>query len=124
MHLYGHNVPELIVNAAHALSFIEFAELDVRPNVERLVKLESVDDDTLLIDWLNELIYLLDADHLIFGRFEVVCHTPGSAEIRCHGELLDPARHRLVREVKAATYYGAHIRTDDYGYTATVIFDV
>ena len=122
--VYGRDVPELLVNAAHALNSIAFAQLDIRPGMERTFSLESVDDDTLLIDWLNELIYLLDAEQAVFGTFQVLHHSPGRARIRCSGETLDPARHRLAREVKAATYHGAHIRTDARGYTARVIFDV
>ena len=122
--IYGSDIPELLLNAASALNAIVFAEVDIQPRMHRTVSLDSVDDDTLLIDWLNELIYLLDAEQAVFSDFVVARHTTGIAEIRCRGERLDPARHRLAREVKAATYHGAHIRTDARGYTARVIFDV
>jgi len=122
--VYGSDIPELLVNAAHALNFIVFARADIQPTTERTVSLQSVDNDTLLIDWLNELIYMLDAEQTVFGEFRVLRHSPGSAIILCRGETIDPARHRQAREVKAATYHGAHIHTDERGYMAQVIFDV
>jgi SHS2 domain-containing protein len=122
--VYGSNVPDLLVNAAHALNFIVFAKADIRPTTERTVRLQSVDNDTLLIDWLNELIYMLDAEQTIFGEFRVLHHSSGSAEMLCRGETINPVRHRQTREVKAATYHGVHIETDEQGYTARVIFDV
>jgi SHS2 domain-containing protein len=124
VNVYGSDMPGLLANAAHALNSIAFARLDVTPGLERMVRLESVDDDTLLIDWLNELIYMLDAEQTVFSEFHVVGHSTGHAEILCHGEALDLTRHVLAREVKAATYHGAHIRRSAEGYTATVIFDV
>jgi SHS2 domain-containing protein len=124
MTLYGSDVPELLVNAAHALNSIVFARVDIKPEQERTVKLRSVDDDTLLVDWLNELIYMLDAEQMVFGEFHVVRHSEGAADIRCLGEALDLTRHAMAREVKAATYHGAHIRRNAQSFAATVIFDV
>jgi len=124
VNVYGRDIAELLVNAAHALNSIVLGHADIQPGLIRTVSLESVDDDTLLIDWMNELIYLLDAEHLVFGQFDVLKHGPGTAAIRCRGERVDPARQRLEREVKAATYHGTHIRLEESGYTATVIFDV
>jgi len=122
--VYGRDIPELLVHAADALNYIVLGRADIQPKQQRSVSLTSVDDDTLLIDWLNELIYMLDAENLVFGQFEIQHTTPGYAEIQCHGEPVDPTRHRLERELKAATYHGAHINKDSAGYIARVIFDV
>jgi len=121
--VFGSDIEELLVNAAHALNAIVFTEAIIQTEVERTVHLESVDDDTLLIDWLNELIYIIDAEQTVFGEFCVLTHRPGSAEIVCRGETIEPERHRQRRDVKAATYYGAHIERHAQVYTARVVFD-
>jgi SHS2 domain-containing protein len=40
------------------------------------------------------------------------------------GERIDPARHRLAREVKAITYHGLWLRPQGAGWAAEVIVDV
>ena len=122
--VYGHDIRELFINAAHALNAITFDSSAFDGDTLREVRLDSVDDDTLLVDWLNELIYVIDAEQIVFGEFRALQHQSGTAEILCRGETLEPARHKQTREVKAATYYGAHIARDAQGYTARIVFDV
>lgn len=122
--VYGHNIRALFINAAHALYAITFDSSAFDGDTHREVRLDSVDDDTLLVDWLNELIYLFDAERLAFGRFDILRHSPGQLVVRCEGRVIDDTCHARVREVKAATYHGVRIDSAGDGLTATVIFDV
>jgi len=122
--VYGRDIRELFINAAHALNAILFDSFHPDGDTLREVTLDSADDDTLLVDWLNELIYLFDAERLAFARFDIVTHSPGRLVVRCGGRVIDDTCHAQVREVKAATYHGVHIDATGNGLTATVIFDV
>ncbi|MCK9356530.1 MAG: archease [Dehalococcoidia bacterium] len=101
-----------------------FADLVVAAVVERVLTVDSVDDAALVIDWLNELIYVLDAEQTVFGDFEVLELTAGRAVIRCRGEHVDTTRHHRSREVKAATYHMARLRRVPAGYVSRVLFDI
>jgi SHS2 domain-containing protein len=77
----------------------------------------------LLFDWLKELLYRFDAEHLLFGRFEVRVAEDGLSG-SAWGEPLDPARHQLSHEVKAITYHGLKVEQTADGWLAEVIVDI
>ena len=63
---------------------------------------EAPDDELLLVDWLNALVYEMATRKLLFGRFEVRL-TGHRLEARAWGEKIDVARHQPAVEVKGAT---------------------
>lgn len=85
---------------------------------------EAPDDELLLVDWLNALVYEMAARHMLFGAFRV--------HIEAHrltawaaGEALEPARHRPAVEVKGATYTALGVRQDARGvWLAQCVVDV
>ena len=121
---YGADIKQAFANAALGL-FSLIADLtNVGENVERSVELWAEDEESLLVEWLNELIYIFDVEHIIFKRFEIDNLTRNYLKARCFGEEIERARHKLKMGVKAATYYMLKITKDDDGYKAQVIFDV
>jgi SHS2 domain-containing protein len=87
------------------------------------VEIAGAERDYLLFDWLKELLYRFDAEHLLLAKFEAhVAHKglTGSA----WGEPLDPARHILEHEVKAITYHGLRVEQRPEGWLAEVIVDI
>ena len=87
------------------------------------VRLQAEDREYLLFDWLKELLYQFDAEHLLFRRFEVRVTADG-LEGRAWGEPLDRARHELGHEVKAITYHGLRVEQTPDGWMAEVIVDI
>ena len=124
MLIRGRDREELLLNAAQALYSNLFRATGLAERLERVVTIDSPDGDALLIDWLNELIYLFDTDRLAFLRFQVELLTECRLRVRCFGEYIDTSRHRVVRDVKAATYHEAHVQRVEDGYTVRVILDV
>lgn len=95
----------------------------IRPQVARAVELAGSDREFLLFDWLKELLYLFDAEHLLFAEFDVTVRDDGlTASVR--GEPLDPARHLLGHEVKAITYHELRVEPHGDGWLAEVIVDI
>src|SRR5262249_36576360 len=95
----------------------------VRPEQSITVELAGTDREFLLFDWLRELLLKFDADHLVFGQFEVNVRDDGLTAI-AHGEPLEPARHLLAHEVKAITYHELKVVRDGDGWLAEVIVDI
>lgn len=95
----------------------------VRPEQKLEIALGGEDCDYLLFDWLNELLFRWDTQHLLFSRFEVSVRADGlSATV--WGEPLDRSRHTLGHEVKAITYHGLRVEPDADGWLAEVIVDI
>ena len=102
---YGADMNEAFANAAKGL-FSLITELDdVAEVLHRDVELTAPDQESLLVDWLNELIYLFDVENILFKRFDITRVTNTQLKARSYGEKVDSSRHQLKMGVKAATYH-------------------
>jgi len=95
----------------------------VQPHQEIKIQLDSEDREYLLFDWLKELLYRFDAEHLLLCRFEVQV-ADNSLKATAWGEPLDWNRHELAHEVKAITYHGLRIEQIRSEWLAEVIVDI
>jgi len=121
---YGTEIKQVFANAALAL-FSLITELeDVGEELKYDVEVASEDRESLLVEWLNELIYLFDAEHVLLKKFDVQSLSNARLKAACYGEKFDPSRHRIKTGVKAATYHMLRIDKDNKGYKAQVIFDI
>jgi SHS2 domain-containing protein len=85
---------------------------------------EAPDDELLLADWLNALVYEMVTQNMIFGRFSVRLDG-GRLAATAWGEPLDAVRHRPAVEVKGATYTALSVaRRDDGAWVAQCVVDV
>ena len=75
---------------------------------------QAPDDELLLVDWLNALVYEMATRQLLFGRFEVRVqdHT---LTARAFGEPMNPAKHHMAVEVKGATYTALRVAQESNG---------
>lgn len=102
---------------AEALSWVAvgmfsvIADLDnVEPRESIEVSVNSTGIDTLVVDWLNELLYTYEAKGFLPREFQVSVDEPGNSLVaQCVGEPLDPARHEVLTIVKAATYHNLQV---------------
>lgn len=121
---YGADLKQLFTNAALALFSLVTEPESIRQELQRDVKIISEDKDSLLVEWLNELIYLFDAEHILFSRFDIERLTNDGLKASCYGENIDPLRHKIRIGVKAATYHMLKIDKDSDGYKVQVILDI
>lgn len=85
--------------------------------------MQGLDLESLLVNWLNEVLYYLDAKRVIFTRTEIQIQAD-QLNATCHGETLDLARHPSRVLVKAATYHQLRIFEWNGGWSAEVYVDV
>jgi SHS2 domain-containing protein len=114
----------LFAEAAEALFSTIVDDLGTVVAVQK-VKVAFTDDDReyLLFDWLKELLYRFDSEHLLFSRFEVHVSDTGLTGT-AWGEPLDRDRHALAHEVKAITYHGLKVEKTADGWLAELIVDI
>jgi tRNA nucleotidyltransferase (CCA-adding enzyme) len=97
---------------------------EIEPQAEIEIRCTGPDDELLLVNWLNAVLYEMATRHMVFGRFELKRDGDGLAA-RAWGERLDRSRHRLGTEVKGATMTGLKVRRDPSGeWTAETVVDV
>jgi protein archease len=114
----------LFVEAAQALFTAIVEDLaTVQPVCEVEVRVQGSDLEYLLCDWLKELLFHFDAEHLLLSRFEAHVGRDGMTG-KAWGEPLDRGRHELEHEVKAITYHGLRLEQTDDGWLAELIVDI
>jgi len=120
---YGSDLKEAFANSAYGM-FSLIADLEgVKEKVSRKVNLQSTDREALLVDWLNELLYLFDVEHIIFKRFEITALSQKRLQAKVYGEKIDTSRHHLKTAVKAATYHMLKIE-ENKGIKVQFILDI
>jgi SHS2 domain-containing protein len=95
----------------------------IEPRQQIDIRLTSDDLEYLLFDWLKELLYRFDAEHLLLGRFDVKVADCG-LEAAAWGEPMDLTKHTMLHEVKAITYHGLKVERTTDGWMAEVIVDI
>jgi SHS2 domain-containing protein len=117
----GHDLRELLVNAARGMSRLLVADLTViSTDVERHFELDAFDAESLLVEWLSELAYWAEAEMLVFREFDLRQVTPSHLEAIVRGGRAP----NLQKQIKAVTYHNLEIITTDNGLETTVVFDV
>jgi SHS2 domain-containing protein len=120
--LEADSLPELFAEAARALAVLLLGRQEARPTDPRPVRVDvrSADLTSLLVDWLNELIYRTETTRTVFTEVDVV-RLAGAQIVADLRGLSDP---ELAGEVKAATLHSAYLRSDGHGFRGHVVLDV
>lgn len=120
---YGIDMNQVFANAAKGM-FSLVTELDsVGETLYRDIELTAPDRESLLVAWLNELIYLFDTEYIIFKRFDITSLSPTHLKARSYGQKVDSSRHTIKVGIKAATYHMLKVSQNN-GWEAQVIFDI
>lgn len=121
---YGTTLEEAFAHAAQALNAVicDPAQIDTATPVE--IRCEAPDIESLLVDWLNALVYEMAVRQMVFGLFDV--RIDGTAlHATAWGEPVQRERHRPAVEVKGATYTELKVHRNENGlWIAQCIVDV
>jgi SHS2 domain-containing protein len=124
----GRDLPELFRDSADATMNVMIDNIDAIHSVEtRQIQLSDDKLDMLLFDFLQELIFLKDAERLLLRIREV--QIAGRDEnyfvkATAEGEPLDAERHHQRADVKAVTLHDFSVEQIDGGWKATVLLDI
>ena len=123
---FGKTLPEVFVNMALGLAGQQaetdgLGKLGAAGDWEKIF-LESDNLESLLIDWLNEILYRSDVSGKIYSKIEVLkfSEKPHRIETRIKGVKIE----RKNIEIKAATYHDLVIKKVDERWEAVVVFDI
>ena len=120
---YGSNLKKAFENAAKGM-FNLITDIEViQINQTRNIEVDSPDIESLLVNWLNELIYIFDTENLVFRQFKITHLDSSSLSAIADGQRIDPSRHELKTGIKAATYHMLKIEEGDTC-RIQVLFDI
>ena len=117
-------IEEAFEDAAFALMAVICDPGKVAPKTAVEIRCDAPEEDILLADWLNALIYEMDVRKMLFSKFHVRIAGENLSAV-AWGEKADPARHQTAVEVKAATYMELKVvKNSDGQWIAQCVVDV
>ncbi len=122
----GDDLDDLFVTAARTLAEVMVDPATVRPSVERSLELTAPSLDLLLYDWLSELIYVKDAEQLVFPLAEarVTAGPPCRLVARLRGGAIDRGTTALRADPKAVTLHQFRLEPAAHGWRARLVIDI
>ena len=121
LRIYGDSMAELLRNAAHGMNRLMINDDSmISTDVQKHVEVETVDAESMLVEWLAELAYWAETHMLVFKRFEIETMTPALVRATLFGGKVS----KLQKHINAVTYHNLKIIETDKGLEATVVFDV
>ena len=99
---FGKTLNEAFENAALALKEVISGKLKVKVRINKKIKVEGRDNEALLYRFLEQFLYLLDAENFLFSKIKKVKISGGKLEAEILGDLAD--KYKFTNDVKAITY--------------------
>jgi SHS2 domain-containing protein len=121
---FAATLPDLYASAALAMLSIAGDPQAAEPREERRFAVDSSDRESLMVDWLNEVLYWFDGRLFAFRDFRVESFAENRIEAAGVGEPRDPRRHRARLIVKAVTYHQLRIEQRGGRWIAEVYVDI
>ncbi len=116
---HGRDLAELFENAALAVFTLEGMR-EQPATVTREVSVKGIDYESLLVNWLSELLYLQEMRGETYSSFRVQQITPEALIARIEGGPSEPTN----KYIKAITYHNLKVEQTGEGWAATVVVDV
>lgn len=124
--VFGKTKEEIFLNTLKAINeFLKPEIIENQNSKNREIKIESIDLTTLFIDFLNEVLYLIQINKesyhdIKFKKFNILPN-----KITLEVELEGKKVKRFSEDIKAATYHNLEFyQEEDKAWKATVLFDV
>ena len=118
----GRDMVALLENAARAMQALDSdgPRSTAEPSAMRAIEVEGVDGESLLVNWLNEILYLEQAHHLVCEQFHLDDLRNHCLRARVETRECD----RTYTHIKAVTFHNLKIRETSEGLEAEIVVDV
>ena len=122
--LFGESLEDLFQQAGKAFTSIITLPEKIRLKEEKKIRVTADDPEGLLVNWLNEMVFLFDVRGMMFREFEILSVDKGSVSAIGRGEKYDPAVHIIKTLIKGATHHQLKIAKDHGKWEARVVLDL
>ena len=94
---------------------------ETKEEIKREIKIKSIDLSALLVDFLNEALYLIQVHKEIYNKIKFVKFSDKELEVELFGQKVE----RFGEDIKAVTYHGLEVKQNKDGdWEATILFDI
>jgi len=119
LEVWAPDLAALLAEAARGMYRLMGVVLADGPRQGRRIELAGADRESLLVDFLAELLYLAESDGLAFDVLELE-----AAEGRLAASLEGAPMQSHTKDIKAVTYHRLEVRDTARGMETRIVFDV
>ena len=119
LEIWAPDFSTLLTQAAKGMYSLTDTELNPNDRQTKHIELRAPDQETLLVDFLTELLWLGESEGLAFDTFSISLH-----DSTLEAELTGAPINRQTKEIKAVTYHNLSIKCTDAGMEVRIVFDV
>ena len=121
---WGPDIEGAFANTVQGLASLLSDLPDKDQPLTRTIQIEGESLPSLLVRFLNEIIFLEETEGFLPGRVSDLAISGNTLKAVLSGATFDPEIHTMNAQVKAATYHGLEIDQTGQKVTIRVIFDV
>jgi SHS2 domain-containing protein len=118
--VWGADFAGLLAHAGEAAFVLQGLPAQSGKAARRELRITAPDREALLVDWLNELLYLSEIQGECYNSFEIALASDTELRATVSGRRGHPAKRRI----KAATFHDLQIADDPGRCAARIVFDV
>ncbi len=119
LHVWALELTALLETAAQGMYALSHTELAADPRVSRGFEIAFADSETLLVDFLAELLFFGENEGIAFDDYQLDFNG-GTLKVWASGAPIQAQ----AKEIKAVTYHGLQIRETARGLEVNIVFDV
>lgn len=122
----GKTVEELFEQCALATEATMVDLKSVKERIKREIIVDGESVEALLYNFLEELIFVKDAEQFLFKSFKITIKKGKKYTLKavCAGEKINPKKQRLLDDAKAITMHQFEVKQEKKRWMARVIIDV
>jgi SHS2 domain-containing protein len=119
LQIWAPDLSSLLITAAQGMYTLSHTRLAAGPRGAREFEIPFVDPESLLVDFLSELLFFGENEGIAFDSFKLD-FTGSNLKVLADGALIQDQ----AKEIKAVTYHDLQIRETERGLEINIVFDV
>lgn len=124
LEVWAPDLPTLFEQAACGMYSLQNLQLLGQGRVKKQIEIAAVDAESLLVKFLNELLYLNEESGLSFDSYKIQISGNEQNGMHLTAVLNGQPIVSQSKEIKAVTYHGLEIIQTGHGLEAQIVFDV
>ncbi len=119
LRVWAEDLPSLFAEAARGMYSLSSVQLESGPRLVRGLELEAADNESLLVAFLSELLYIQEQERIGFDDLDIVIHGT-----RLQSKMEGVPLASVAKPIKAVTFHNLRITRSEQGCQVELVFDV
>jgi len=119
LHVWAPDLVALLKQTAKGMYALSGTELAEEPRLTRSFEISFWDRETLLVDFLSELLFYGEDENIGFHGYQLDINKD-ELKVQAEGASIESQK----REIKAVTYHNLEVRETERGLETNIVFDI